>query len=67
MTDSVPNRGPGIDAVQISMIVATTVVVTLRFISRKIAQAGLWWDDWMILAALVRIDHAVVEAYKWIC
>ena len=47
------NRGPAIDAVQVLMIVLATSAVVLRFIARRMTAAGLWWDDWMILAALV--------------
>ncbi|KAL4923821.1 uncharacterized protein BDV17DRAFT_301564 [Aspergillus undulatus] len=34
-------------------VVAATIAVVLRFISRCIARAGLWWDDWVIAASLV--------------
>lgn len=47
------DRGPTIVAVQIVMIVTATLAVALRFIARRISGAGFWWDDWMILAALV--------------
>ena len=38
-----------------SMIVLPTIAVTLRFVSRKLSGAGLWYDDWLALAALVSL------------
>ena len=29
------------------------IVVILRFLSRRIAHASLWWDDWLMFPALV--------------
>ena len=37
----------------IALIVLSTIFVILRFISRLIANAGLWWDDFLVLLALV--------------
>lgn len=34
-------------------VVAATGAVTLRLVSRHIAKAGYWWDDWVIIASLV--------------
>ncbi|KAL4941124.1 hypothetical protein BDV06DRAFT_223418 [Aspergillus oleicola] len=34
-------------------VVAATIAVVLRFISRSIAKAGFWWDDWVIVASLI--------------
>ncbi|KAL4947390.1 hypothetical protein BDW69DRAFT_178501 [Aspergillus filifer] len=34
-------------------VVAATIAVVLRFISRYIAKAGFWWDDWVIVASLL--------------
>lgn len=47
------DRGPEINAVQVLMIIMATSAVVLRFIARRMSAAGLWWDDWVILAALV--------------
>ena len=56
-------RPPGIDRsasqqphVLISGIVLyclAVIAVILRFISRRLAGAGFWWDDWLILPPLV--------------
>lgn len=49
------DRGPEIVAVSSALIALATVAVTLRFWSRFVGKkAGLWWDDWLSLAALVR-------------
>lgn len=37
----------------IALQVLSTFFVILRFISRKVAGAGFWWDDWAIIPALV--------------
>lgn len=48
-------RGPEILAVSGTMIALTTIAVALRFWARLVApKNGLWWDDWLSLAALVR-------------
>ena len=47
------NEGPRIIAVAAVLITISTIAVILRFVSRLVSQAGFWWDDWMILAALV--------------
>lgn len=36
------------------LIAIATTVLLLRFISRKLSDAGFWWDDWLVLAAWVR-------------
>ena len=38
----------------ITTIVPATAIVTLRFIARRVSHTGLWWDDYIIVAALVR-------------
>ena len=47
------NRGPALNALQIVMVVLATSAVLLRFVARRMSAAGIWYDDWMILAALV--------------
>ena len=41
--------------VDIFLIALTSLALTLRFISRRLSGAGLWWDDWLALAAWVSI------------
>lgn len=40
----------------ITTIVPATFVVILRYIARYVAKAGFWWDDFIIVAALVSIQ-----------
>ena len=47
------DRGPQVIGVSVAMIILSTLAVAFRFWSRKISTAGLWWDDWTILLALV--------------
>lgn len=35
------------------LIAIATLALSLRFISRKLSNAGFWWDDWLSLAAWV--------------
>lgn len=37
----------------IALQTLATLFVILRFISRKVSKNGFWWDDWMILPAMV--------------
>lgn len=47
------NAASRIIAVCVVLIVLAAVAVALRFVSRWLSRAGLWWDDWTILAAMV--------------
>ena len=55
------DRGPALRAFIIVMVVFSCISVILRFWSRLLHptdglagfQQQLWWDDWMVLAALV--------------
>lgn len=38
----------------ISLIILASVAVAARLAARKISVAGLWWDDYVIVLALVR-------------
>ena len=54
------SRVGAIYAAVITVSIAGTIAVTLRFICRRMMKAHLWWDDWTILAALVSVSK--VEA-----
>ena len=41
------------------LVIASTAVI-LRFISRRMVPTSIRADDWMIVAALVRIHHGFV-------
>ena len=40
-------------ALVITFTVLSTIAVALRFLSRRLGRASLWWDDWTILMALI--------------
>ena len=46
------DRGYIVKNLCVFMITSSVVVVCLRFASRKLSNAGYWWDDWLILMAL---------------
>ena len=50
------SRVGAIYAAVITVSIASTIAVTLRFICRRMMKAHLWWDDWTILAALVSLS-----------
>jgi len=56
------SQRPSLPAFDISMMVIATVAVALRFWSRLIHRSQynsrLWWDDWVILMALVCLQRA---------
>lgn len=40
--------------IQLSVLFPIALLATgLRFLARRISKAGLWWDDWLILAATI--------------
>lgn len=57
------DRGPSLLAIQVVMMVSSVTAVVLRFISRRIGPGELWWDDWLILFALVRSSVNIWKAY----
>lgn len=49
------DRGPQLVAASIILLLLSTIAVALRILGRLITtNSGLWWDDWLSLAALVR-------------
>ena len=55
---------PNIYAACIIVTVAATIAVALRLLCRRLAKAHLWWDDWIIIVALVseNRDQGLVAA-----
>ncbi|KAF6235933.1 hypothetical protein HO173_006129 [Letharia columbiana] len=47
------DQGDRIRASNIAFIIIPTVFVVLRLVSRKISRAGYWWDDLLIVLALL--------------
>ena len=62
MLDLSPNRS--VIPVAIVMWVLALATFGLRMTSRKISKAGFWWDDWLMIPALVRAT--IPQAGKYI-
>ena len=65
VSDTYADRGPHLVRVCSVMIALSAIAVALRFVSRRLSKAGLYWDDWLIFIALVNrpqyknvLDHA---------
>ena len=41
-------------------VVISTIAVTARVIARRLSAAHFWWDDWLIIAALVGMTISVI-------
>lgn len=52
------DEGPQLDAITIAVFTLAVVAVTLRFLARVLIKAPIWWDDFLILVALVRIPYS---------
>ena len=50
------NQGPKVDIVAITAFALAAAAVVLRFFTRFLTKASLWWDDWAVLTALVGYD-----------
>ena len=37
------------------------IACTLRFVARRISEAGLWYDDWLMIPALVYTSHKLLS------
>lgn len=57
--DAIQNRGPVVLAVTTALLVASSVFVVLRFISRIGIVKRISWDDYFILLAWVRASISV--------
>jgi hypothetical protein len=47
------NQGPKVDIIATTAFTLAAGAVVLRFLTRIQTKAGLWWDDWAVLIALV--------------
>ena len=62
------SQGPRVIATSIVLMILASLAVVLRFIARHLSRAGLWWDDWTVLAALVRPFASMrVRVEVWSC
>ena len=48
-----PDKSFHVVGAAIVAIVVPTIAVALRCCSRGLAEAGFWWDDWIIIISLV--------------
>lgn len=48
----------------ISLLVAATFAVALRLLARGISAAKYWWDDWILVLALVRTDTFLAAQFE---
>ena len=55
------NQAPRVIISSAILIALSTTAVILRFVARYLSRAGLWWDDWTILLALVRLVSMRME------
>lgn len=37
------------------------IIVCLRFLARRLSKAGLWYDDWLVVAATVSTPYKVIH------
>lgn len=37
----------------LTLLLVATICVALRFFARRLSSATFWWDDWILLLALV--------------
>lgn len=56
------DRRPAIIAVSIVTWVLALLAVGLRLVCRQMKGVRLWWDDWLIIASLVRISRSSLSA-----
>lgn len=44
---------PRILGVNIATLALAAIAICLRFLSRRLSRAQFWWDDWLMLPAIV--------------
>lgn len=57
----IPSRSNEMVNTAIVLICVMTPFVILRLYSRSLTVMNLWWDDWMIIVAAVRIYCSIVS------
>ncbi|KAL8658977.1 MAG: hypothetical protein Q9202_007337 [Teloschistes flavicans] len=53
---------PRIQGITIATFCLAIIAVVLRFTARRLTRAAFWWDDWLMLPAIVRCDIAYTIA-----
>ncbi|KAL9024698.1 MAG: hypothetical protein Q9196_006322, partial [Gyalolechia fulgens] len=51
------SRTPQFYGGTITLVVVATIAVALRLLARSMSAAKLWWDDWILVLALVSLDR----------
>ena len=51
--DLAETQVPRILGVNIATFTLAIIAIILRFVSRRISRAPFWWDDWLMIPAIV--------------
>lgn len=51
---TIPTQTRSLYASCIPVTIFATMAVRLRFYAKRLAKSYAWWDDWLIVVALVR-------------
>ena len=57
-------RQPELYAAQLATYILAVIAVGLRFWARKLLKAGYWLDDWIAVAALVRLRGCTPSMFR---
>ena len=49
------SRQPMMIGIFTTFFILPGIAVGLRILSRRLTRLSLWWDDWLILMAMVRV------------
>ncbi|KAJ6172242.1 hypothetical protein N7470_001309 [Penicillium chermesinum] len=60
--DGTPNRGPGMMALCILLLVLTTFMTVIRVVSKVITKQSWWWDDWFALLSWVDLRSLLLRS-----
>ncbi|KAF5572320.1 L-fucose permease [Fusarium pseudoanthophilum] len=61
-----PTKQPNLWAAEWSSFAAATVFITLRLMSRKLREVGLWWDDYFAIACYFSAIAWSVVIMLWV-
>jgi hypothetical protein len=64
MSDYPGDRAPWEARLLAVMLALSTIATGIRFWSRIVTSARLWWDDWLALASLVYAHELLVGGYS---
>lgn len=53
-TDLSASQVPRILGVNIAMFCLAVIAIILRFTARRLTHSVFWWDDWLMLPAIVK-------------